>query len=325
MSGEIELLSRIASLYYEQGINQNEIAEILNIERSRISRLLLQARSKGLVQFHVVDPSRRDHDLNDRLQQAFCLQQAVVFETLSIPDHQIKKTIGLVAADYLASVLKDGDVLAISWGETIYHTVHSLSTSLPRSVVVVPSVGGSGLISPAYQVNEIARQAAVSLGGFSRTLYAPAFVESPAARDALLATRDIQTIVDLWKSATVALVGIGKSPFLYRASSRVDLQFGQFYLFPHEHQELLEQGVAGDINARFFDQQGRELNATIHQRTLGMTLEELQHVPRVIAVAGGVSKVDAIMAALNGQIPDVLITDSLTARSLLGRLELKDG
>lgn len=319
MSSETDLLVRIASLYYQQGINQNEIAEILNIERSRISRLLLQARNQGLVQFHVVNPSHRDSALNDQLQQAFGLEQAVVFDTLSIPDHQLKKTIGLIAAEYLSSVLKDGDVLAISWGETIYHMVQGLSPELPRSVIVVPSVGGSGLISPAYQVNDIARQTASKLGGFHRTLYAPAFLETPASRAAILSSKDIQAIVEIWKTATVALVGIGKSPFHYRSQPGEELQFGQFYLYPHEHQELRQKGVAGDINARFFGVDGKELDVSIHQRTIGMTLADLQRVPKVIGVAGGAGKVEAIASALLGRHLDVLITDSLTAEKLLVR------
>jgi DNA-binding transcriptional regulator LsrR (DeoR family) len=316
MSIDVDLLVRISTLYYEQGVNQNEIAEICQIERSRISRLLLQARNQGIVQFHVVNPTRNNTDLGERLQKKYGLQEAIVFDTLDIPDHFLKKTIGLVAAKYISNILKDGDILAISWGETIFHTVQGLQSEFPRNVIVVPALGGSSLLTPAYQVNEIANKAAEKLGGFSRTLYAPAFVDTRETRDAMIKSKDIQAITDLWKSATVALVGIGRSPFTYRAQANVDQHFGQFYLYEHEQKELLDHGVMGDINARFFGEDGKELNVSIHDRVIGMSFQDLMCIPKVIGVAGGSSKVDAIHSVLSGRDLSVLITDSLTAQGL---------
>lgn len=319
MSTDTELLVRIATLYYEQDLNQNEIAEICQIERSRISRLLLEARRKGIVQFNVVNPSRRDLRLGEQLQEKFGLHQAIVFDTLDIPDHRLKKAIGLVAANYLTSILKEGDVFAISWGETIYQTVMSLETEYPRKLIIVPAIGGSGLLNPAYHINEIARRVAEQLGGFNRTLYAPAFVETKHNCQELTLSKDIQMIVDLWKSVTVALVGIGKSPFAYSPTPGGELQFGQFYLYTSEQQELRQMGVVGDINARFFDREGTELPASVHERTIGMRLSDLKRVPRVIAVAGGDGKVDAIHAALQGNNIGVLVTDCFTAQKILDK------
>jgi DNA-binding transcriptional regulator LsrR (DeoR family) len=316
MKTDKSLLVRIASLYYEHGINQNEISEICQIERSRISRLLLQARNLGLVQFQVMDPSNRANELCESLEQKYPIKEAVVFNTLNIAEHQLKKTIGLVAADYLVSTLKEGDIFAVSWGETIYYSVHGLETDTPRNLIVVPAVGGSGLISPAYQINDIARTVVNKIGGINRTLYAPAFVDSKQTRDAFMQSRDIQTVVDLWKSVTVALVGIGKSPFSYGSQPKSGLQFGQFYLKASEQEELLEMDVAGDINAHFFGPEGNELAASIHERVIGMSLGELKRLPMVIGVAGGEGKVESIRAALMGGNLDVLITDALTAQLL---------
>ena len=317
MTKDLELLTRIASLYYEHEVNQNEIAEITQIERSRVSRLLLKARKEGLVQFHVVDPFKSDNALNDRLVQKFALEQAIVFDTLPSLDHQLKKTIGLVASKYLNNILKDGDVFGVSWGETIYHTIENLNPEYFRNIVVVPTIGGSGLLSSAYQINEIIRIAALKLGGLGKVIYAPAFMESKDAHDAILQTKDIKAIADLWNEVTVALVGIGKSPFDYRNRPETGLQFGQFYLFANEESELRKKGVAGDINARFFDSTGSELDVSVHERIIGMPLSELDNAPRVIAVAGGLSKVNAIHAALIGKHLNVLITDSITANKLL--------
>jgi DNA-binding transcriptional regulator LsrR (DeoR family) len=130
-------------------------------------------------------------------------------------------------------------------------------------------------------------------------------------------SRDIQAVVELWDQVTVAIVGIGKSPFAYQPEPTGKLQFGEFYLHPDEIQELKDKGTVGDINARFFDAQGQEQYLKIHQRTVGMSLAKLSKVPLVIGVAGGPGKLEAIRGALRGNHLDVLITDQWTAQHLV--------
>ena len=55
----------------------------------------------------------------------------------------------------------------------------------------------------------------------------------------------------------------------------------------------------------------------INDRIIGLDLEQIRGIPRVIGVAGGAAKVEVIRAALRGRLLDVLVTDELTARQLL--------
>jgi DNA-binding transcriptional regulator LsrR (DeoR family) len=48
-----------------------------------------------------------------------------------------------------------------------------------------------------------------------------------------------------------------------------------------------------------------------------MTLEQLRTVPRSVGIAGGKRKVEAIRAALCGNLINRLITDQLTAQKLI--------
>lgn len=47
------LLVKIARLYYEQDLNQQEIAGRLRISRQKVQRLLQQARAEGVVRITV--------------------------------------------------------------------------------------------------------------------------------------------------------------------------------------------------------------------------------------------------------------------------------
>ncbi|MDE0112320.1 MAG: hypothetical protein OXN84_08575 [Albidovulum sp.] len=80
--------------------------------------------------------------------------------------------------------------------------------------------------------------------------------------------------------------------------------------------EVAEAGGVGDVSPRFFDKIGRPVKTPLDNRVNGMTLEEQARTARVIALAGGRAKTDAIRGALMIREVDVLITDKFTAERL---------
>jgi DNA-binding transcriptional regulator LsrR (DeoR family) len=53
------------------------------------------------------------------------------------------------------------------------------------------------------------------------------------------------------------------------------------------------------------------------KRVIGIDLATLKSAPRVVGIAGGQSKVPALLAALAGKWINVLITDRLSAEQLI--------
>jgi DNA-binding transcriptional regulator LsrR (DeoR family) len=80
---------------------------------------------------------------------------------------------------------------------------------------------------------------------------------------------------------------------------------------------LRERGVVGDILGQFFDADGSVVELPIHDRRIGIELSDLVPIPKVVGVAGGLHKADAILGALHGGYLDVLVTNELTAIRLL--------
>jgi DNA-binding transcriptional regulator LsrR (DeoR family) len=72
------LLERVALLYYEDDLTQEDVAARLSISRSKVVRLLQEARRTGIVQIRVLAPQHANRDLERRLETRFGLQQAVV-------------------------------------------------------------------------------------------------------------------------------------------------------------------------------------------------------------------------------------------------------
>ena len=77
-------------------------------------------------------------------------------------------------------------------------------------------------------------------------------------------------------------------------------------------------GAVGDMSLRFFDLQGKPVRTPLDERVIGLPLEDLARIPRVMALAGGASKTLAIMGALRTGVIDVLIPDKFTAARLAG-------
>jgi DNA-binding transcriptional regulator LsrR (DeoR family) len=129
-------------------------------------------------------------------------------------------------------------------------------------------------------------------------------------RDALLGEPQISGTLALAERANVALVGIGQP-----GSESVVTRSG--ILSEAELQQLRELGAVGDIALRFFDAEGRAVEHEIDVRIVGLTLGQIRQIRRVIGVAGGPDKHDAVRAALRGGLIDVLVTDQESGEYLL--------
>ncbi|MFO7533760.1 MAG: hypothetical protein R6W93_14985, partial [Candidatus Limnocylindrales bacterium] len=77
---ELRLLVKVSRFYYEDGLNQDAITARLGLSRSKVSRLMAQARETGVVQINVVVPEDLFLDLESRLEERFGLQEALVVE-----------------------------------------------------------------------------------------------------------------------------------------------------------------------------------------------------------------------------------------------------
>lgn len=82
-------------------------------------------------------------------------------------------------------------------------------------------------------------------------------------------------------------------------------------------QQMHYQDAVGSLVGRFISSRGDPVIGPMHDRTIGLSLDQLRQIPQRIAIAGGVDKVPAILAALRGGYISVLVTDLATGRGVL--------
>ncbi|WP_369053206.1 sugar-binding transcriptional regulator [Kineococcus terrestris] len=304
------LMHTAATLYYLQDATQAEIAARLGTSRATVSRLLREARERGIVRIEVAPLDEHDPTgLAARLEDALGLER-VVLSAAAAPDH-VAEAVSPALAQVLAGVgLGRDDVLLVSSGRTLHEVAQRDLPPMP-GVLVVPMVGGQDEPEAWYATNEITRRVAATVGGVPRFLFAPA-LPSAELRAGLLADPSTQRVLDLWARARCAVMGVGAPP-ARRASIPGFVPVG-------------EEGVrraVGDVVSRFYDAEGREVAWEGAERLMAVPLDVLHAVPVRIAVAHGSVKVPSIVAGARGRHFTHLVTDPATAAELAAELGVR--
>ena len=80
------LMVRVAKLYYDLEWTQGDIAAELGLTRWQIGRLLTEARELGVVRIEITPRVMCRTDLEVRLQQQYCLKDAIVVPSGDMTD-----------------------------------------------------------------------------------------------------------------------------------------------------------------------------------------------------------------------------------------------
>lgn len=308
---DLRLLSKVSKLYYEQNLTQQVIAERLRLSRPKVSRLIQQAHAEGVVQITVISPPGSYAELEQQLEQRYGLQEVVVTEVDErATQDMVSRQIGIAAANYLQRTLQDQDVIGIFWGVTLNSMVSTLKSCEACEVQVVQMVGGLGPPEAEEHAAGLCRRMAHLLNGKLTLLPAPGIVDTPQVRDVFLSDSHVRNAFAMFPKINVAFLGIG-------AASPTSWIMRNDVLTPGELNTLREYGAVGETALRFFDKTGQKIDSDLDSRVIGISLDELKQIQRVVGMAGGPEKYAVVRAALEGQLIDVLITDHLLAQHLL--------
>lgn len=309
---DFRLLAKVSKLYYEDDLNQDEIVSRLHISRSTISRLLAQAREEGIVKIVVVPPTGTYAGLEAAIEEKYAIDEVIVTDVLAPESPQmIARGLGSAAATYLLRVINENDIVGVSWGYTIRGMVAALEPKNFPSVRIIQMTGGIGKPESESHATELCHTMARTLSCKLALLPAPGVVHSKQTREVYMMDEHVRTAINLLPKITLAFVGIG-SLNSYSISIRDETILTQTDL-----NEVVGKGSVGDIALRFIDAEGQPVQSELNERIIGIDLDQLHKIPRVVGVAGGANKVEPIRAALRGKLIDVLITDQITAKALI--------
>ena len=311
-SGAEELLLRVAWFYYKDELTQDEIARRLSVSRASVGRMLDRARKEGLVSINLNADHLDAFEVSSELRRTFDLTEALV-----VPDHDkepadhhvLNARLGLGGAQFMSTHLRPGGSLGVGWGETVSRVIASTNFGAVGPVHMVTLTGGvdgylQTILSSKGEASTEPEPTTASI------IPTPIVASTAKLAAALKAEPAIQQVLTQACGVDQAIVGVGTP-----AADATIVQMG--YLAADDVRQLRDRGVVGDILGQFFDSDGEVVSLPIHDRRIGIELSDLASIPKVVGVAGGLHKTEAILGALRGGFLDVLVTNELVALRLL--------
>ena len=308
-----DLLLRVAWFYYKDELTQDEIARRLSVSRASVGRMLDRARKVGLVSINLNADHLNAFEVSRQLRRTFRLAEALV-----IPDHEtevgdhhgLNARLGRGGAQFMSTHLRPGGTLGVGWGETVSQVIASTSFGAVGPIHMVSLTGGVDAYLPAFLSSKSEGEGAMGEMTTATVIPTPIVASTPELAAALKAEPAIQQVLKQACGVDQAIVGVGTP-----TADATIVEMG--YLEAEDVRTLRDHAVVGDILGQFFDASGRVVKLPIHDRRIGIELTDLAQIPKVVGVAGGLHKVDAILGALRGGFLDVLVTNELAALRLL--------
>ncbi len=309
------LLVEIAERYYLDERSQQDIAGLLGVSRSTVSRLLAEARDAGVVQIRINRESARDEALEDRLAAALGIRAWVVrghedgSDTLT--------AVGAAGARLLERTLRPGGVLSLTHGSTVYAVMRALRTEQLPGLRMV-QMAGFEVGNPLNDGWELIRLCFDRLDSRYRYVHAPLLVSSDELHAALMEDTHQRETFSLVRSSDVALLGIGTVDPVSSSLARGGI------LTSEALEEARRRGSVGAINGFHFRIDGSLVEGA-DQRIVGVLPSELSEGARRIAVAAGRVKAASVLGATRAGWLDELVTDVNCAEEILSLLTARPG
>ena len=302
------LRARAIWLYHVEGCTQNDIATQLGINRVMVVRLLADARRRNEVRITISAPLTELLLLEREMETRFCINRVIV-APFADPEGDPVKVIAAAAGNFISREMKAGMTVGVGWGRTLFNTLPFITGATLEDFRVVSLLGG---IAAARRFNpaEFAWQFAELFQGEGFLIPAPAVVDSPETKHALLERCGLSAIFEMADNLDVALLSCG-------GISSLTTSYRTGYLSEADRRSLIEAGAIGDVLYNFIDEKGDLVDHEVNNRVISVNLARLRRTPERVLISGGKDKLIAMQAAITTVAPTTLILDEQTAIALL--------
>ncbi|MFC2970198.1 sugar-binding transcriptional regulator [Acidimangrovimonas pyrenivorans] len=308
ISGE-NVVIEVAWMYYQQGLNQKEIADRLGISRATIVNYLQEAREQGFVRISLNSEAFTTHRSAVELCQAFGLKAAYVVPDESADTETAFYRVVQGAADWLPELLAPGDRLGVAWGRTIYELAEATAETRIDDLAVLQLVGS--MATPyGFTAEACSTRLAQRLGARCYNLHAPAILSRAELAAELRAEPIIHDQLARLETCNKFLFSVGTClPDSHVVGSGVASQ--------EDLEWYVARGAQAVLCGRFIDGTGRGIDGPLEPRMIGIPLERLVGLEMGILVTPGLDKVEASLAAIRGGYVSHMVTSLGVAEALL--------
>lgn len=314
------LVLKAAYLYYIENRSQNEIAAELKVSITTVSRLLTKAKEDKIIEFVIRDPYIECIHLEEQLKERYHLKDVVIApgitsqntsDSLGAAENE-KKLVALEGARYLQRIIRDNDILGVTWGSTVFQMINYLNPSQKTNTKFVTLHGSIACCENELDVRTLVSRMAKAFSGEKYYLLTDALMSSRNATQIMKQERNNSRVFRMFKHINVSIAGIGS---FY--PNKESVLASPDFMSAEDLKALDDADVAGDIALRFFNQDGHECKTDLADRMISIDLEQYKKIETKITMAAGIAKANTVHSALKGRLIDVLIVDYKLAAKLL--------
>lgn len=309
---EAALAARAAWLHFAGGKTQGEVAELLGLPNSKTHRLIARARHDGLIRVFVDGPIGGCIELEDELREGFGLVQCEVVPNIDegvLPLH----TLGTAGARYIRTIIEHEiyPIIGFGHGRTLSAAVDMLPAIRTNSTKFVSVLGGLTRRFAASPF-EVIHRVAEKTGAEAYVMPVPFFANTAHDKRVLEQQAGVSDVIAMAKKADIYIAGIGEvdSKSFIASTGMVDKE---------DSAELVKSGIAAELLGQFFRADGTHVPNAVSDRALAPGIDDLRS-HKIVALAGGTAKTDAVCAMLASGLLHGLITDEATARRLVAKI-----
>ncbi|MEY4698209.1 MAG: hypothetical protein RIT14_2637 [Pseudomonadota bacterium] len=297
---------RVAWMYYAEDMTQGAIAEKLGIGRVTVTRLLADARAMHEVSISLSREIAEMPRLELALEGRFGLREAIV-APVSSAQADPTVAIGAATGDFLGGFMRADTRIGVGWGRTLHSSLDFVEGG--QADTVVSLLGGISAVEH-YNPAEFAWAFARLFKARCYLVAAPAIVDDADTKRRLIDHCGIGESFAMTEAVDAVLLSVGGLP-----ETGADHATAPFP--PPIRDELSRAGAVGNLLYNFFDARGRIVEHPLNARVMSAPIHTLCRAPERILASGGADKIAALRGAIALIRPTVLITDEITAASLL--------
>jgi deoxyribonucleoside regulator len=314
---EINLMIKVAKLYYELNHSQEQISKSENISKSSVSRILKKAVAKGYVKFDINYPLESLKELENEFLKYFDIKKIFIVPSF-VDDYSLRMNDAckVLAQDILA-LIKDDEIISVSWGRTMDCLSNNLmAINPPKKNIRVVQLNGSVAINIISTKSvSIVEKFSDAYSGTGYLLPVPVVVDDKKIAEAIMSDSQINMVMQMAKKSQLAIFSIG-----HVSSQSVLIERG--VISKEQFRELSGIGAVGDVCSRYFDVNGNLVDKDLNERTIGISFDDLMKKQNRIAIAIGEHKAKAIIGALRSGIISSFYTDEITAKEVIRQYKI---
>ena len=241
--------------------------------------------------------------LQDKIKNKLGIKKVLLVPGSYDNNKSILKDIARCASEYFLEVLKDGDTVALTGGNTTLEFANSIKSDKKyNSTTVVPSRGSMGN-DVEKQANNIVAIISKKLNSSYKLLHIPDQLGEDAIK-MLSQEPEIKSTLEYIQKTDILVFGVG----------RADEMASRRKLSEEVIKNMISKDAVGEAFGYYFNKQGE----VVHKiNTVGIDLDTFKNTKNTIAIYGGSKKAEAIIAISKMNKNLVLVTDEHSGLKIL--------